>query len=314
MKQTLAAITLLLILPIPLPAEGVDIEIGATTAYNRWDPAWNNEKIIMYPPDMIKIVDTNAPSYPPLEFASYGPHLAVRFAGQWELSSSFHYGFVSTKGGGVALIPDLVYRRFKYAIKLYDVHAGLSYLLFDMMKLFAGVRTEITDYTVSYRHSRLYLPVEVFRTTMEGRSLHFTPEIGIGVVVPISPILGIHASLAGTFQSGSQKANYKNSFSQSGPEFKMQRIPAARYYGIGLNSSISLRCAIPVINTTISFGGFYRLLRYMQKSSRRGIHDLDGSLDQIFGCSASVSYHFSFAEKKSHRVWIPRPRYDQRLH
>lgn len=172
------------------------------------------------------------------------------------------------------------------------------------------MRAEIIDFTVEYTHLEITATGDLFRTTMEGRSLHFTPELGLGAAIQISPVFGIHASVAGTFQSGSSKAEYNDSFHLKGPELGMQRIPAARYYATGISTHLALRFTIPRIDTTISISGYYRLLRYMQKTSRQGIHALDGSLDHLTGFYITVSYRFSFGENKSREVWIPRPRYD----
>ncbi len=286
------------------------VEIGFSGGYNRWNPAWNNGKIVIYPPDMLKWVDHHVPRYSPIDFFSYGPDLSVRFLRRWEFSSSFRYGIMSTGGNGPAIMPNPILRNFDFRIKNYDVYGSISMRFFDWIKAFAGMRAEIIDFTVDYSHIEITTPDGFFRTTMKGRSLHFTPEIGLRTALQITPIFGINASIAGTFQSGSSKSEYQNSFSLKQLEIAMQRIPTARYYALGMNTNLSIRFTIPRIDTTLSLTGYYRLLRYFQKSSRRGVHVLNGSLDHITGLYATVSYRFSFGDRKSRRVWIPRPHYD----
>jgi hypothetical protein len=305
-----AALALLLVFCRPSFASAGGVEIGITGGYNFWNPAWNNGKIMIYPPDMLKWEDRFAPRYPVITYFSFGPDVSVQFLRRWEFSGSFRYGTMSTGGKGPAIMPDPLLRDFEFTIKNYDVHGSISMYFRDWIKAFAGMRAEIIDYSVEYSHIEISLPSDFFRTTMEGRSLHFTPEIGLGTILQITPIFGINASIAGTFQSGSSKSEYKNSYSLKQLELGMQRIPTARYYALGMNTCLTFRFTIPRIKTTISLAGYYRLLRYVQKTSEQGIHVLDGSFDHLAGFCATVSYRFSFGERTSRRVWIPRPYYD----
>ena len=308
--MTIAVLAMFLAMGVPLTASRTDVEIGFSGGYTRWAPAWNNRKIVIYPPDLLKWVDRLGPRYPAMEYFSYGPDISVMFLHRWELSASFRYGEISTGGSGVALFPELNRRRLEHALKNYDLNGKLSLSLFEIMRIFAGLRSEIIDYTIDYSHIQVMPPAGFFRTTINGRSLHFTPEIGMGVAARLSPIFGIRASLACVFQSGSSKADYQDTYDLRGPVLGMQRIPTARYYAPGMSAALTLSATIPRIATTFSLGGYYRLLRYMQKPSRQGIYALDGSLDHLGGFFATVAYRFSFGEKKTREVWIPRPRYD----
>src|SRR5208283_1310768 len=117
--------------------------------------------------------------------------------------------------------------------------------------------------------------------------------------------------LSGTYQTGSEKMYdyYKNTYNinQSGTDNSLFRFPYARYRAVGGNSSLSLKINIP--NTDISFipSAYYRVLRYYQKNSERGLFLLNGRLDHTYGFSLTAAYLISFDTDRHRKIWIPGP-------
>ena len=117
-----------------LLAKPVDFSIGGTALYNWWNPAWNNRKLVLYTPEIRKVVDTHAPQYTVMRQFLYGPDLSIKFLQNWELSPSFQYGESSTQGGGFALYPDLVYRTLTINIKQYKIYTSIGYYFLEYFK------------------------------------------------------------------------------------------------------------------------------------------------------------------------------------
>lgn len=288
----------------------MEIRIGGSVLFNWWNPYWSNGTLLIYHPEFNKIIDRHAPRYPSLREIKYGPDIAMKFLRQWELSPSYHYATCSVSGGNTILFPYQAFRRIDIDIKHHDVYVTLGYYFFDFLKLFAGLRFELLKHTYRYRHMD-FEKYELFHTKMEGQTLNFTPEVGVNFTAKLSSIFAMLFSLSGTFQSGMETGEYRNSWGAYGPDFLMSKIPTARYYALGCNTSLAVRADIPVINTSIVLCGYYRILGYMQKSSDQGVFILDKSIDNNYGFSLSASYIVSFDEHTRRRVWVPRPEYDR---
>jgi hypothetical protein len=317
MKMPLKKILLLVTVTIPLvigthqlQASPVDFSIGGTVSYNWWNPAWNNRKLVLYTPDMLKIVDRNTPRYSIMRYFLYGPDISIKFLRYWEISPSFQYGESSTEGRGFALYPELVYRTITIDIKQYKTYTSIGYYILEYLKCYLGLRVELFNYSIHYKHLQKSTPLNIYLTTIDGKELHYTPEAGINITLPLSNILTIIYNLSGTIQSGSDDAQYKNSFDQYGPKYNFNKIHKAHYLAAGGNTSLALKINIPIINTSVTLGAFYRMLRYFQKTTDRGFFDLDGAFDHNYGVMCSVSYTFSFGKRKKLHLWIPRPNYE----
>ncbi|OHD65372.1 MAG: hypothetical protein A2176_15560 [Spirochaetes bacterium RBG_13_51_14] len=298
------------IIASPIPAFAVDISFGGTVKCNWWKPAWNNGRLILYPPDNVSFIDTYAPKYPVIQNFMYGPDLSIQFLRGWETAISFRYGQASTKGGNMSIYPGRVYRIIRIDIKEYDIYANLGYYILDFLKLYGGLRVEVITYKNEYDHVEIMPLVNMFHINIEGQTLNVIPEIGISLSAPLSRFFTPIFNCSAAFLSGSEKTEYKNSYDQSGPQLNFSRIPAGRYYAVGGTASLSLKITIPRTDASVGMGAYYRILRYIQKTTDRGIFDLDASHDHNYGLFCSVSYSISFDERKKRRVWIPRPSYD----
>ena len=193
-----------------LQARPVDLSIGGTASFNWWDPPWNNRKLVLYTPDMLKIPDKNAPHYSIMQQFLYGPDVSIKFMQNWEISPSFRYGQSSTEGSGFALYPDLAYRTLTYDIKQYKIYTSIGYYFLEYFKCYLGLRAELFNYSIQYKHLQKTTPLDIYSTAIKGNTLQFTPEAGIDVIVPFSNIFVMIYSLSGMLQSGSDKAEYKN--------------------------------------------------------------------------------------------------------
>jgi hypothetical protein len=290
-------------------AEAVEIGVGGTVLFNWWNPAWNNGRFVLYSPERIKIIDTHAPKYPIMQQFMYGPDISIRFLRNWEICPSFRYGTSSTSGANMSIYP-FGYRVLKISIKRHDIYANAGYYILEYLKIFIGLRAEIFDYNTNYRHLDFGgTTPNFFIVNVEGKLLHFTPELGIHFAVPVTRLFTFLCDISGTFMSGSDKSKYKNAYDRNGPNFAFSKIPTARYYAVGCNASLALQINIPVIDTSVSLGGYYRVTRYIQKTTDRGLFDYDSSHDHNFGASCSASYNFTFNSHQQPRLWMPRPEY-----
>ena len=294
-----------------LLAKPVDFSIGGTALYNWWNPAWNNRKLVLYTPEIRKVVDTHAPQYTVMRQFLYGPDISIKFLQNWELSPSFQYGESSTQGGGFALYPDLVYRTLTINIKQYKIYTSIGYYFLEYFKCYLGLRVEIINNSINYKHLESKFPLNIFFLGIDTKTLHVTPEAGFNVIVPISALISFMCSLSGTFQSGSNRSDYKKSYDRYGPKFNFRKIPRDIYIAVGGNTSLAFKINIPAINTSLTLGAYYRMLKYFQKNHDRGLFDLDGSYDHNYGFMCSIAYTLSFGKRKKQRLWIPHPNYER---
>jgi hypothetical protein len=304
---------LLSFIAVPLAfqkASANELNIGATFLYNQWAPVWNNRKIIIYPPPYyFKFKDTHAPHYSDIRQYKYGPDLSITFMHCWEFISSFKYGIASTNGANLSVMPDPINRKITINVTQYDTYASIGYFLHEYLKIFGGLRFELYKYSMSYKHMQ-FLPIELIIVPIKGKLLNFSPEIGLHVCLPITHIFHFLINFSWIFQSGSDKIKFKIAYSTNGSLTMFPNYPTGRYYAVGFNLSPAFRVHIPKINTFLTIGGYYRLLRYIQKSSEQSLFNINNALDQNFGFTCSLSYCFNFGERIKPRVWIPRPNYE----
>ncbi len=265
--------------------------------------------MILYTPEIYRITDSHFIQYPPLTFFRYGPDLKIKFLRRWEITAAFRYGQVTTKGGNYGFLPSPVYRTIKNNIKYYDIYGSAGYFFLDYLSLFVGLRTELCTTLSYYKHADP-LNADIYVSRIKEKMLNFTPEIAINVSVPVSEIFTCILVISGTFQSGSEKSEFKNGFSKNGLQSNFAKIPTGRYYALGGTASCSVAVTIPKTTLSLSLGGYYRILGYFQKKSDRGFFALDGSHDHTLGAVCSVAYTFSFGRENKQRVWIPRPNYE----
>jgi hypothetical protein len=307
----IAVIVTFLMLAAYPQARAVDISIGGGVLFNWWNPAWNNRKIVLYTPDMYKASFSNWPMYPVNVSYCYGPDISIRFLRNIELSASFRYSRSDMTGAGPSLFPNRGRQQITVSYDLYDTYARAGYYVLGFLMPYAGLRVELIKNHIDFDQFGYTsgLILNMTHASMKGEMLKFTPEVGLHCAVPLSSFFTLIYDVACTFQSGSDTQEYLNMIDQKNPQLDLPPIPTGRYYAVGCSSLLALKFSIPKIDTSISAGGYYRLLGYIQKSRDRGLFDLDGSLDHTYGASCSVSYTFSTGKNKDKRVWIPQPSY-----
>lgn len=297
---------------LPLPARAVDISIGGSVLFNWWHPAWNNGKMLLYSPDLMIIPVSNSPRYRIIQSYNYGPDLAIRFLRNWEIAASFRYSRCDTSAAGPSVFPEPGIQLFDISYKLYDTYARAGYYVLEFLMPYAGLRVEVFDSKIDFNQVRPVVVYNVIHAGMTGEILKFTPELGVHFAVPASSYVTFIFDLSGTFQSGSDRFEYQNLFEKWKLRFNYATIPDGRFYAIGCSTLAALKFNIPKIDTSISLGGYYRLLRYIQKNSDRSMFDLDRSLDHTYGLTCSIEYTFSTGKNSGKRLWIPHPEYPSR--
>lgn len=325
----IAAVVILVAANIRVQAKPVDVSIGGTAFCSWWNPYWNNHKILPQTQELRRVVDTRAPRYPVIQQFLYGPDVSIRFLQNWEIAPSFQYGEASTEGRNFGVYPspdpmtppNLVYRIITMKIKQYNIYSSFGYYLLKYLKCYLGLRIEIIDNSIYYKHhGHILIPFPMFLVDNQTlidiymKTLHITPEAGFNIILPLSDSVSFICGISGTFQSGSNRSDYGKSYSifpwDFYPIINYRKILRDIYMAGGCNASVAFKITIPVINTSLTFGGYYRLLRYFQKNHNRGVFDLDGSYDHNYGFLYSIAFNFSFGERRKPRFWIPRPNYE----
>ena len=294
-------------------ADAEDISIGGTALYQWWRPAWNTGKIIFYSQQSPPIIDYTFPSFPVFRQFRYGPSLSIKFLRNWEISPEFTYGKTSGNTNGASIAPDPLYRKVAISIVEHDMHASIGYYALDFLKVFAGLRVELVNTDITYNH--ISSMPELFHIGLKGETLNFTPELGVHFIVPVTGIISLMLDLSGTFQSGSEKKYYNMNniyhFDLSGFKLDFFRIPRAQYRAIGGNSFLSVKINIPESDVSLIAGAYYRVLRYFQKNSERGLFIMNRSLDHTYGLSLTAAYLFSIDTHRHRKIWMPRPSMDE---
>jgi hypothetical protein len=294
-------------------ANAEDISIGGTALYQWWRPAWNNGKIITYSPQSPQYIDYTFPLFPVFRQFRYGPSLTLKFLRNWEISTEFFYGKTSGNTNGAGLGPDPLYRTVAISITEHDMHASIGYYALDYLKVFAGLRVGLLNTDITYNH--ISLMPDFFHLGLKGEMLNFTPELGVHFVVPVTEIISLRLDLSGTFQFGSDKQNYNvhniYHYDPSGLRTEPVRFPRAQYRAIGGNSFLSVKINVPETDVSLIAGAYYRLLRYFQKNSERGLFILNRSLDHTYGMSLTAAYRFSIDTHRHRKIWMPRPSMDE---
>lgn len=291
------------------PAHAVDINIGGSVLFNWWNPAWNNGKIILHSPDLLKIPFSNWPVYRITPSYCYGPDLSIRFLRNIDVAASFRYSQSDMTGSGPSLFPNIGTQKVTVSYDLYDIYARAGYYVLEFLMPYAGLRVELVNTTIEFDQLKPTVVYNMTHAGMKGEILKFTPELGLHFAVPLSSFFTFIFDCSGTFQSGSDKLTYLNMFDQWKPQFNFSPIPNGRFYAVGCSSLMAFKFNIPKIDTSISLGGYYRLLSYMQKTQDRSMFVINGFLDHTYGITCSVVYTFSTSKSSGKRVWIPRPSY-----
>ena len=319
----MAAALILTAVDFQARAKPVDVSIGGTALYNWWNPYWNNHKIMIQTQDLRRVVDTRAPRYSIIQQFLYGADVSIKFLGNWEISPSFQYGEALTKGGNVAFYPmnmfpflNPMYRTISMKLKQYNIYSSFGYYIVKYLKCYLGLRIEIINNSIVYNHldlNPMFPPNELFVLEMYMKTLHITPEAGFNIILPISDAVSFICAVSGTLQSGSNRSDYGKTYSFDGwliiPKINFRSILRDIYLAAGCNTAAAFKITIPVVDISVTMGGYYRILRYFQTNHNRGVFDLDGSYDHKYGFFYSVAYTFSFGQRKKPNIWIPRPNY-----
>ena len=255
------------------------------------------------------------PTYPVNASYCYGPDLAIRFLRNIELSASFRYSRADMTGGGPSFVPNAGHQQITIAYDLYDTYVRAGYYVLEFLMPYAGLRVELVKDTIDFSQFGYPMgspPVNLTVASMKGKMLKFTPELGLHFMVPLSSFFTFLYDISFTFQSGNEKHDYLVLIDHWKPMLDLPPISPGRYYAAGVSTLLAFKFNIPKIDTSITAGGYYRLLNYFQKKGDRGLFNLNQSLDHTYGVTLSVTYTYSTAKHQDKSVWMPRPSYPAR--
>ena len=281
MKKKLIGIILSAILMsalfVPEKAEAVDVGLGISSFYAKWDPVWKNSY------DNFDIKNS----------IMVGPVLSVRFYEKWTLSAMGLYSvqnFDTTASFQTDEAPDgsggwhAATVNTDLPIERLDIDVSLSYAIIPQLKIIAGgkifaVGTRDTIGVDTYGHSG-YLNEFMF----EGAG----PAAGIGLTLPLFSNFYISSNLTyvmliTTFET---PINYENS-----PTSLSSETPMVNYVTHGFNATLNFSYYIAPINTAIVIGGRFQLMHYILDDDVDKF-DVDGKNDYYYGVTLSVIYYF----------------------
>jgi hypothetical protein len=289
------------------------MSIGADVSYFIWNPAWNNEKIIMYQNNQA-ITMKDFPKYEPIQTLLYGPKMSFSFLNKWGISASYRYGQYRLIGSNIGFnymgTLGYVSRDVDNTLTHHEISGSLAYNIFKFIFLRAGLRTILVNNEFIYTIGPITVS-DFFRLKMTSDTVTLIPRVGTDFRFEVTDFFTVGCNADFVFLSGSEKYDFKRAFNQSGlTMIGGISVPMARFYGVGFGTGAMVKLNIPVINLSLDFSLNYTVLQFIQKGDDRGLYRLDKETDQTVYTTFLVSYTFSLRPKRK-RVWIPRPsKYD----
>ena len=262
-------------------ASAVDLSIGGTAWYAKWNPSFYDFMKERMPGASADIeID---PSY------MVGPFASIKLAPALTLSSVFMYGSsynlkqTTTSVYGNPMLDFIMKDNMK--IKKYDMDTTLSYALNGTFKIFGGIKYQGYKYNDLYY---LYSPYNglVFESNNISQKMKSVgPGLGLGITYPVISNLYFIGQASGIYMIGS---------------FSSSIYPSHKYTIYGWNSSMGLAWFEESINTSFSLGIRYQDLKYSKRYS--GSFDptnistddpADGHNDIFYGLTMSATYAFT---------------------
>lgn len=322
MKTKILAVILFCFQMVPAALfANVDLSIGGTCWYTWWKPAWYQAKL--YTVDSI-----NENLFYRIEDASNfrtssnfmgGPTLTLSFSDRWAISSIFTLGRFKFRSGnrnnlandkdiGLRYIPlssamdgsAMLVNYTRNSLK-WDSDTTIGYSIIKYIRIFAGLKAQY----YKYDESLLYLSpgAAVGLRTLTDTVSSYGPGIGIGFLVPLYQRLYLLINISGILLWSTEDIDIHKTYFWSG-NYRIYPVynSKGKFFAYGGTSSLALSYSIAPINTTISLGGRYQLLKNRQKFGNIfrndiGMNMFDGEYDHFWGVTFSVIYTFSFKKK-----------------
>ena len=293
MIRFIGTIIFFFILLIPCAAGSAGMSIAGSTWFVWWKPYWEvkNSRLIF------KDTFTVKPGF------LSGPALQFYLPKNFSLSTSVLYGEFSsrrktysytTSAFGPTYLPFDIYRNSS-STKRVDSDTTALYSINRFFSMFLGFK-----YThIDYEDRCYYTYASYFMYDRRKRIINeYAPALGFGVAIPLVPhafFMIIKASVLFNVMMPDVR-QWHVLLSTDGTAVIYPENETFVYYRIGLNSTLNLAYFIAAINTTLTIGFRYQMLKMLQSDpfEINGETPLSVLYDHFYGITAGVLYRIDF--------------------
>jgi len=204
MKNSLLALSLskgfLICISILIPAKlyAVDITVGATTWYAKWDAKYTgNTKATN---GGIVLEHSNISTDPTF---LYGPVLSLKFNEDFNLTFVYLYGEFDQYDYGTITYGNVGNQTTYTKYKRRDLDLALNYKLNDYLKLFTGIK--YMAYKAEFSGKSVYNNGDYYICTGYKEPGAYGPGLGLNATLPVIENLFILGTLSGFYLWGKEK-------------------------------------------------------------------------------------------------------------
>lgn len=285
----------------------VDLSIGAVTWYSWWQPAWHdgrqkNQLVGGSPsPYVESILDMD--DYPWGRVPLVSPVVSLNFFKRVSIASYYMYGWTTLESQGAARFMQLYpqirfpvnYIRMKRDITKWESDTTLGVVLNRYLRLIAGFKYHGYSFDQRQRLVPYGTPSLVYtEQRLVSTTRNYGPGLGLGLNLPLVGGLYLMVNGTGVVLWGRERASMKWVVLLPGGSPPIQYMPRGRFISYGGTVSTSLAYYIDAINTTLSLGFRYQVLRYRQLDGDVSFDKINGRYDHFLGITCSAVYTFNF--------------------
>lgn len=280
---------------VPRLSYSMDISVGATAWYSKWEPMWDENFSTLFDPDTAGIEEKHLTNMDPALL--YGPVISVRFLGNWRVSSSLLYGNYTSNTISLKYEdPDTYAGESEMDIKKLDHDTTLTYSFFRYFSIFAGYKFQYYKFTKDWYSS---FPT-TYILTRNLKSQSIGPGMGLGVTIPLADGFAILVNISGIMLFMEMEDKWEPYSTKTGyPTYNYSM--TAR----GFSTSFSLAYYVSKLNITFVTGFKYQYLKFQQNSVSgtdpatltsediRRPKDYNNTEDVFLGINLAILYSFS---------------------
>ncbi|HOW83243.1 MAG TPA: hypothetical protein PK573_11835 [Spirochaetota bacterium] len=288
----------------------VTVKMGGTVWYNRWQPAWLDDKIDRYQTSKFKnihYVYWDGSHFKPQQMPLYGPVLGLTFLKTITVSWVFVYGRVTFKTMGPSFRynistsfnnePSFKETRYVRKIKKMDSDLTLSWHITESFSIYAGYKYQAYDYKQRFDSVTLDPDPANFDygTYPRGKKVNKASGGGLGVGYNLRLVddFFLQPSISGVLLAG--KDRFSNElFIHPISTLLGYAFPRKGHY-LMYGGTGSLTFAY-VIHSDLSLSAGFRCqaLKYHQHRTYRAYELLNGRYDLFYGLTFSAVYGVTF--------------------
>ena len=309
----IAAIAVINIFLFKSTASSAEITVGGSAGYSWWEPVWKTGKMkmpgaIMSLPAFIRVNYDFGPQFQSTNTYFYGPFFSIKFINRIEISLNFNYKKNNLEASYLTQQDTVQYSKFDFISENYNINSYLGIYFIRYLKLFIGIKADITKTTGKFEFIGLSNP-SYKKGDMNDEMIYHAPVIGLSFSIPIKNYYSITIDLPGFIAIGSDKFKFKEKFTTNINNISIMYTPDGKFLGFGFSPSISMKFLLPGINIGFILSFKYQVIQLIQKESEISFFRLNGELDHNYGINFSFTYTFSTRHSRIRQIWMPHPEY-----